>query len=76
MHVKPLQVYGVPWTIPKIKEELFTLSQFEAAIKSCVAANKVRKKQQNLADKLDFIWIDVAWRTVFVLDKLGRPTDG
>lgn len=59
-HVKPLQVHGVPWTIPKIKEELFTLSQFEAAIKSCVAANKVRKKQQNLADKLDFIWIDIA----------------
>jgi hypothetical protein len=58
--LRSLKVHGVPWEVPKIKEELFTLSQFEAAIQSCVAANSVPRKQSRSAERLDFIWVDVA----------------
>ncbi|KAI1748948.1 hypothetical protein F4782DRAFT_550304 [Xylaria castorea] len=44
-----LNVAGIPWKIPPISEELFTVDEFETTIRKCAGETAA-----------DFIWVDVA----------------
>jgi hypothetical protein len=51
--IKALLVEGITWDIPRINEDLFKVSQFEAVIKQCVEAYCDQPA-------LSFLWLDVA----------------
>jgi hypothetical protein len=51
-HVEPLAIQGVPWSIPRVRPELFTVEQFQCAIESCTRRRK--------GDDLEFLWLDIA----------------
>ena len=50
--VESLAIKGTSWPIPRVQPILFTVSQFEAAIRSCT-------KRRNQPD-LEFLWLDIA----------------
>lgn len=51
--VKSISIKGTTWAIPRVNDTIFSVQQFEQALRTCVEAREPRVN-------LEFVWVDIA----------------